>query len=254
MSATLFGLSIREGDGMALLATVLLSFLSTLVGFGSRWELVLPRRVSTRQVPQSDVVIKYPNGAFLIVKCNEEVARALYWHPERCKYKRPATSYRLISLTGTLVLMFGVICLGNATLNLQLGFAASYIILNAAYWVVAALPQQWNWDLGCYKKEKVVYCGGEHSKNYTTALWKAIAISGTTNWVRLAPDIAPTTKQWNLWLEEAARVIDAQPCIRDEMTGEYIFPPWDPERYLDKVLASDGALNDEAQIPEDFMV
>lgn len=241
MSIALFGLSIQQRDGMALLATILLSSLSTLVGFGSEWKLVLPKRASKRNVPLSDVVISYPNGAFLVIKCNEDVARALYWHPEECQYYRSTTIYRLISLIGTLVLMFGVICLGNAELPLQLGFAASYIILNAAYWIVAALPQQWNWDLRCYKKEMVHYDDTPlTNETFTTALWKAIAISGTTKWVRLA-GIAPATDEWDLWLEEAKRQIEAHPCKLDEKTGKHMFPNWDPEKYLDKLLGPGDA-------------
>ncbi|KAI4148452.1 MAG: hypothetical protein LQ341_001572 [Variospora aurantia] len=216
---------------MALLATILLSFLSTLVGIGSRWRLVLSERKATRNVPISDVVINYPHGAFVIVKCEEDVARSLYWAPEECKYYRSTRSYRLISLIGTLILMFGVICLGNATINVQLGYAASYIILNAAYWIVAALPQRWNWDLRCYDRVPEPYQGGEKNKSFTTALWKAIAISGTTKWVRVA-GIAPVTDAWDMWLRKAAQVIKDEPCTLDDKTGLLKLPDWDPEEYL----------------------
>ena len=46
--------------------------------------------------------------------------------------------YRLISLVGTLMLMFGVIFLSNATGPLQVAFAAVYILMNSFYWIVAA--------------------------------------------------------------------------------------------------------------------
>ncbi|KAL8919286.1 MAG: hypothetical protein Q9208_006851 [Pyrenodesmia sp. 3 TL-2023] len=255
MSCGLLGLSIHERDGMALLAVLLLSFLSTLVGFGCQWELKLPSRVTKRQVPPADVVINYPNGAFLVVKCNENVARALYWHPEECIYRRTTREYRLISLLGTLVLMFGVIFLGNARINSQLLFAASYITLNAAYWVVAALPQRWNWDLDCYEIEKKHNSSREENKTFTTALWKAIAISGSTNWVRMSPGLAPATEQWDLWLQEAQRVIEATPCKQDKSTRNLIFPTWDPEKYLTEVLGSDNAITPEkTEISEDSMV
>lgn len=245
MSCALLALSIHEGDGMALLATVLLSFLSTLVGIGSQWELILPNRTAKRRVPRSDVVIVYPHGAFLVVKCKEEVARSLYWSPEECRYKRSPRWYRLISLLATLILMFGVICLGNAGLNVQLGFAASYIILNAAYWVVAALPQRWNWDLRCYKKEREHYRDGEVNETFTTAMWKAIAISGTTQWVRRAA-VAPVSPAWDRWLEKAAEVIERDPCRKDEKTGLHILPDWDPEKYLDEVMGENDAPNQDA--------
>ncbi|KAL8836346.1 MAG: hypothetical protein Q9170_002960 [Blastenia crenularia] len=243
MSIALLALSIHEQDGMALLATILLSLLSTLVGVGSQWTLVLSQRRATRPVPCSDVVINYPNGAFLVIKCGEEVARSLYWSPEECVYDRSPRWYRLISLLGTLMLMFGVICLGNAELNVQLGFAASYIILNAAYWVVAALPQRWNWDLRCYKTERQYYRQGEENDRFTTAMWKAIAISGTTKWVRLA-GIAPVSEAWDKWLDKAAEVIEKEPCWQDE-EGFHVLPDWDPEKYLDEVHGHKGELEKE---------
>ncbi|KAI4114306.1 MAG: hypothetical protein LQ345_004890 [Seirophora villosa] len=244
MSCALLALSIHEGDGMALLATILLSSLSTLVGIGSQWRLVLPERTATRNVPCSDVVIVYPHGAFLVIKCDEEVARSLYWAPEECQYYRSTRSYRLISLIGTLILMFGVICLGNAGLNVQLGFAASYIILNAAYWTVAALPQRWNWDLSCYKRTIEQYQDGEENsdvpsvekkRTYTSALWRAIALSGTGKWVRVA-GTAPVSDAWNMWLQRAEEVIKEQPCKFDDR-GPCTLPRWDPEKYLDYVHA-----------------
>ncbi|KAL8650118.1 MAG: hypothetical protein Q9210_004012 [Variospora velana] len=240
MACALLALSIHLQDGMALLATILLSFLSTLVGIGSRWRLVLSERKATRTVPRSDVVINYPHGAFLIVKCEEDVARSLYWAPEECKYYRSTRSYRLISLIGTLVLMFGVICLGNATINVQLGYAAAYIILNAAYWIVAALPQRWNWDLRCYNRVPEPYQGGEKNDRFTTALWKAIAISGTTKWVRVA-GIAPVTDAWDMWLTKAAEVIKDERCTLDEKTGLRKLPDWDPEEYLSTAHAEINA-------------
>ncbi|KAI4202676.1 MAG: hypothetical protein LQ346_001938 [Caloplaca aetnensis] len=255
MSCGLLGLSIHERDGMALLAVIFLSFLSTLVGFGCQWKLELPHRRAKRQVPPADVVINYPNGSFLIIKCNENVARALYWHPEECIYFRNTREYRLISLLGTLVLMFGVIFLGNARIKSQLGFAASYIILNAAYWIVAALPQRWNWDLRCYDAKTEHHSSREENETFTTALWKAIAISGTTKWVRNSPGLAPATEKWNLWLKEAQRVIDATPCEQDKNTRDFIFPRWDPEKYLTDVLGSeDTTIPDKTEASEDSMV
>ncbi|KAI4095017.1 MAG: hypothetical protein LQ344_001864 [Seirophora lacunosa] len=263
MSCALLALSIHEGDGMALLATILLSSLSTLVGIGSQWRLVLPERTATRNVPKSDVVIRYPHGAFLVIKCDEEVARSLYWAPEECRYYRSTRSYRVISLIGTLILMFGVICLGNAGLNVQLGFAASYIILNAAYWTVAALPQQWNWDLSRYKRTIEHYQDKEENsdvpsvekkRTYTSALWRAIALSGTGKWVRVA-GAAPVSGAWDMWLQKAEEVIKEHPCKFDDR-GPCTLPRWDPEKYLDDVHAQvqEAADMDKFQSSGDPMV
>ena len=97
-------------------------------------------------MPPGDVVISYPQGAFIVIKCDEDIARELYGAPEKYNYLVGVQTYRLIALTDTILLMFGVIALANASLVLKLAFAGAYIILNAAYWVVTAPPTM-HWDL-----------------------------------------------------------------------------------------------------------
>ncbi|KAL2046624.1 hypothetical protein ABVK25_011663 [Lepraria finkii] len=242
MSVALLVLSITRSDGFALLATILLSLLSTLIGVGSRWKLTLMQRRANRRVPKDSIIIKYPHGAFLIVKCDENIARELYWHPEECNYVFGDTVYRLISLVGTLTLMFGVICLGNSTLYLQVGFAASYMILNVAYWIVAALPAQWHWDLSCYEVEREDYEGGEKHDSFTLALWKAIAITQSVDWVKNG-QIAPVSEAWKLWVEKAGEVVEeelAGPRTEGtdslEKRGVKPLPRWDAEQTLTDCL------------------
>lgn len=215
MSVALLVLAIAEDDGMAMLATVLLSSLSSILGFGSKWTLKLPRRIATRPVPPGDVVIKYPQGAFVIIKCSEEIARELYWAPEQCNYQRSLQSYRLISLIGTLMLMFGVIALGNAGVTLQIAFAAAYLILNAGYWAVAALPAKMHWDLGSFEKSVRGSSTGEANANFTQALWQAIAITRSSEWARIA-GIAPRSRAWDEWLGKAAEMA----CFEGEREGD----------------------------------
>ena len=163
-------------------------------------------REQTREVPEDIIITKYPNGAFLIVKCDENIARELYWHPEECNYTFGDTTYRILSLFGTMMLMFGVICLANSTLSLQVAFAAAYMILNAAYWIVAALPQRWHWDLSCYEVTQESYRGGEEHQNFTQALWKAIAITSSVEWVKNG-QIAPVSEGWKRWVEAAGTAV-----------------------------------------------
>ena len=210
MSFTLGGLSIWQDDGMSLLATILLSLLSTIIGIGSKWTLELPTRKTNRKVPPGDVVICYPHGAFMVIKCEEPIARELYWAPEKCNYMVSENVYRLVALTGTILLMFGVIFLANASINLQIAYAVSYIIINAAYWVVAALPQKLHWELSAFEEEPELYEDrrdfGNPNPNFTEALWRAIAISRTTHWVRIA-DAAPKHRAWDMWLAQAEREV-----------------------------------------------
>jgi hypothetical protein len=241
MSTSLLVLSIIEEDGMTLLATILLSFLATLIGIGNHWKLVFMKRTATRVVPVSDVVIEYPQGAFLIVKCDEDIARELYWHPERCHYHVGVTTYRIISLVATLMLMFGVVFLGNATLTLQTCFAAAYLILNAVYWVVAALPQQWNWDLSCFRVETIHYNTDEKSKTFTLALWKAIAITQSIDWVKIARS-APVSTAWQQWLEVAGDQANQGDPTRTDTEGKIILPEWDAEDALTEFLNPSQAM------------
>lgn len=240
MSIALVITSVVKQDGMALLATLLLSCLSSLVGIGSRWKIKFKDRQAHRDVPKSDVVIYYPQGSFLIVKCEENVARQLYWHPPECQYVVGTTIYRIISLVGTLMLMFGVICLGNATLLLQILYAGAYLILNAAYWTVAALPPSWNWDLGHFEVKQIYYEGNEECETFTKALWRAVAISRSTKWVNDGK-VAPLSKAWRVWLEEAEKSVlefkDEQYSGKDgSIDNPKSLPPWDPEEALTEAL------------------
>ena len=246
MSIGLLVLSVLKSDGFALLATLLLSFLSTLIGFGSRWKIEMMKRKSKRNVPEDQIVIKYTNGSFRIIKCDEKVARELYWHPEACTYLFSDTTYRVISLFGTIILMVGVISLGNSTLPLQVAFAAAYLILNAVYWVVAALPPQWHWDLKCYKVKSERYEGGEINKSFTEALWKAIAITKSVKWVRLG-QVAPVAEGWERWMDLAlnASLQDVDDGNQDdkesETPREKPLPQWDPNIALTECLNPDPA-------------
>lgn len=153
LSLSLFAISVQQQDGMGMLAVICLSFLSTLIGLGNKWILNLPKRIPTTQfTPPGDVVMRYPKGNFVVVRCSEDVARELYFAPEEIEYlvEHP-WKYRMIALVGTILLMFGVIFLGNAGTNTQVAYAASFMVLNAAYWIVAALPQRYHWDMDCFE-------------------------------------------------------------------------------------------------------
>lgn len=245
MSITLVIVSVIKEDGMALLATILLSSLTTLVGIGNLWNLRLKKRDAKRLVPPSDIIIVYPRGAFLIVRCDEEVARELYWHPELCEYVVGVTAYRILALIATLMLMFGVIFLGNASLTLQTCYGGAYLILNTAYWTVAALPEEWNWDLSCFKVEAERYAGGEQCKSFTSALWKSIAITQSTHWVTNG-QIAPMSEAWTRWLQQAEVQANRREAKREgshSTAGEIDLPWWDCETALTELMDMDRAAN-----------
>lgn len=238
MSVALLVLSLVNEDGMALIATILLSLLATLIGIGSRWSLELKKRSATRDVLDSDVVIAYPKGSFLIVKCSEEIQRELYFGQEECHYDVGVTAYRVLSLVTTIMLMFGVIFLGNASLVLQTSFAAAYLILNAAYWTVAALPPQWNWDLSCFKFELIELSMPEKKPNFTEALWTAIALTRSTEWV-INGQIAPMNSAWRQWLHIAGQKAATGDASKKDDKGRIILPTWDFQGKLTDLIKKD---------------
>jgi hypothetical protein len=266
MSIILVALAIVYKDLPALLADISLSLLSTLIGIGNKWTLNLPKRTANTQVPDGDVVIRYPKGSFLIVKCQENVARELYFAPENIDYiiSNPPI-YRLISLAGTILLMFGVIMLGNANNRLQLAFAGSYMILNAAYWIVAAVPSKLHWDTSAFsvinhrfennynpandRFEAIPRDKGEVMRNatFTQALWKVIIITKSADWVRLGK-AAPETEIWNKWLVDAVAKSKEDPKHTyqdDDGMTVWKVPKWDPQGHL-KLLMERGKM---AQAP-----
>ena len=77
MAGALLGLSIYYDDGFALLSTIMLSTVSTFVGFGTHWTLVFkePNVTPAREgaIPRSDVIIYYPNVSAML--CGLETFR-----------------------------------------------------------------------------------------------------------------------------------------------------------------------------------
>lgn len=220
VSLALFIVSIVLGDGMSLIATLLLSGLSTLVGLSNKWELRLPRKYTGRtKLPPGDVVIKFPNKSFLVVFCEEEVARELFWAVEEIEYHiQNATAYRMISLVGTLMLMLGVVVLANAKLPLKFCWTGAYLLLNAAHWAAAALPPRLHWDLSAFRVEEQGIAGGPDNDTYMDALGKAIVVTKSVEWLRLGKAV-PFTHKWDEWLAEAERAANTCGCRPGRVDG-----------------------------------
>lgn len=221
LSVALLVLSVILGDGMSLLATILLSGVSVFAGITNRWQLTLPKAPG-RYVPPGDTIIRWPNGSYLIVRCSEQVARELFFRPESIDYTLQwANGFILLSLVGTLFLMVSVVALANAKIELQIAWAVSYIALNIAHWIAAALPRGLNWDFSAYQIKEQSIAGGPQNKNFTEALWKAILVTKDIRWVRLSK-AAPQTAAWDEWLVEAET--EAQLCGFHE--GALVEPIW----------------------------
>ncbi|KAK5212213.1 hypothetical protein LTR41_002455 [Exophiala xenobiotica] len=254
MTCALLGLSIYYKDGMSLLATLLLSALSTVTGVANKWKPTPDDPKPDPHSPPGNVVIKYPQGAFIVVSCQERTARYLYLNSsERCIYSVKSTAiYRGLSLLSTLLLMGGVICLGNARIETQTAFAGSYMLVSIFYWIGAALPPAQHWDLSRFEVEQIEVSGGtpprnarvdNYSPTYTEALWKAIAVTGTSNWVKEA-GWAPRTPAWNDWLHEAEEAALGEPLkssakmVDGKAVEVWTIRNWDSRNALSTLLRS----------------
>ncbi|KAK4506367.1 hypothetical protein PRZ48_000097 [Zasmidium cellare] len=200
---------------MSLLATILLSGTSVLVGITNSWRMtVYLRKWESGTAPRTDVVIRWPNYSYLVVQCDQDIARHLFFAPEQIDYalNRP-NGFIFMSLLGTLFLMTSVIALANAKIQLQLAWAGSYILLNVAHWLAAALPRKLNWDFSALTFEERGMEGGPQSPTYTEALWKVILFTKSADWARRGKAV-PEGPVWDEWLIEAEKVAESQHCHR----------------------------------------
>lgn len=202
-------------DGNAILAISGVSLMSTVTGFASFWRPLLMSRRTSNEVPQGDVMIRTREGAFILVRCTEDVARELYSGTEECQYYVNGKVYRLLMAVGTVLLMMSVVLLGNCTWNSQVFIGGSYIILNGAYWGLGMLPRSYFWDLSRYEWKDATPSDAQEAHevtesddnqeghpSFTRTLWFAIRETKRTGWVQLS-GAAPGTSRWKTWLKEA---------------------------------------------------
>lgn len=105
--------SITFGDGMSLLAALLLAFASSLTGACWKWQLDLPPRPQKIKY-QGDVSILYPHGSSLIVRCDEDVAKELYFARSDTNYRFGFVLFKAMSCLSTTLLILALIALTNA--------------------------------------------------------------------------------------------------------------------------------------------
>lgn len=258
LSVILLILSIVFGDGMSLYATILLSSLSTLIGISNKYELQLPTHGGAND--EKSVIVRYPNGSYLVVHCDEKVARELFFAPEEVHYLVTNDAvYRLISLLGTLMLMLGVIALGNAQLELQFAWAGAYITLNIAHWIAAALPKRKHWDLSCYNVKEEGIQGGPENKNFTQALGKVILVTKQIEWLE-TEDVPPRMGVWGSWADHMFADARAhswvegrlqKPAFRSTEGVVWTAPEgWDPKQVWDTLKRDDKRRKEEREAEE----
>ncbi|KAG6363828.1 hypothetical protein INS49_008931 [Diaporthe citri] len=219
LTMLIFGLTAYWKDGNALIAIFIISVQGSLVGYASWWRpRLMVRPPHTTNVPPGDMMIRTREGAFILVKCTEEVARELYTGTEDCEYHVGPKTYRFLMAMGTMLLMVGVVLLGNTRFEAQVLISGSYIALNGVYWLLGMLPRRYFWDLSRYEwnditpsdaknSDRMVVGGADNSgvegyPSFTRTLWYAIRETKSTGWVERS-GAAPSTSQWRRWLREA---------------------------------------------------
>jgi hypothetical protein len=201
-------------DANAILSLGILSIVSMLVGFASWWKPLLQVRKDEGKVPKGDVVIRTRSGAILLVRCSENIARELYSGTEECEYELRSHWHRTLMGVGTMLLMLGIVLLGNCTWNMQVAIGASYIVLNGLYWAIGLIPREKFWDLSRYNVRDLTppdarnadvdmdTDDGEGAACFTRTLWYAVRETESQAWVERS-GAAPGTAMWRQWLDEA---------------------------------------------------
>ena len=199
------------GDGPATLAIILLAITTTLFCAASLWRLPLVKRRSLAKVPPGDVIIRTRVGAFLLIQCDEDVARELYFGTDDV-FQLVTTGFGSFIGCGTVIFMVAVILMGNSTWIMQAALAVTYLFLNAVYWFVALMPSTTHWEFPSYEIDDVTPDDTKYSHNYdvtmdsppsfTKSLWKAILVSKEVGWVRRSNAI-PEGDEWDEWLQLA---------------------------------------------------
>ena len=189
----------HEAVGLLGLGTMSLS--TSMACMSAQWRPKLSVRTVKGEVADGDVVIRTRAGAFVCVKCTEEVARELYAGTEACEYVFTGRYHQVLLAMSTVLLMAAIIFFSNTGWKVQIAVGLAYIILNLAYWAMALLtePSQM-WNMG--DRYIVEALEDRPNANFTQVLWSAIQSTGRIGWIKKT-HAAPATKNWDGWLAEA---------------------------------------------------
>ncbi|PYH89093.1 hypothetical protein BO71DRAFT_117843 [Aspergillus ellipticus CBS 707.79] len=219
-------------DGVALVGLAAMSLSTSAACLSAQWYPRLATRPTTNAVANGDIVMKTRNGAFVVVKCSEEITRELYGGAETCRYVFKGRAHQTLLACSTVLLMAAIILFSNCGWTMQIAVGVAYIILNILYWAMALLTEpQDTWDMSRYN---VTPTHMEETSSYTAALWQAIKVTQKVSWVRKG-GLAPLSHSWDKWLEKAGT------ACKDPNTK------WDPEFERDKLMARPPTPVEESQ-------
>ncbi|KAL1640070.1 hypothetical protein SLS58_007337 [Diplodia intermedia] len=158
---------------------------------------------------QGDVVIRQAGKSgeggghsFDIVRCSRAVAEEVFFAHETASYTmKHDYQYYLITALADVLLRISVVFLALSTTMLQAYFIAGYAILTLVYGLTSTIPSTLYLLTSPYivEEEKI---DEPESPTYTQALWKAIVLTKSINWINLG-DMAPRDAVWTEWLRQA---------------------------------------------------
>lgn len=96
---------------------------------------------------------------------------------------------------------------------MQAAIGGSYMLLNFSFWMLSLLNKRRFWDLSLYEWHDITPPDAlnahlttsslaEESASFTRTMWYAIRETKKIGWLKKM-GAAPTTKQWDEWLQEA---------------------------------------------------
>lgn len=248
LSVAIIGMAAHWRDGPAILAIGMISLASSVVCYASWWRPVLMNRNNKNKVPDGDMVVRTREGAFILIKCTEDVARELYTGTEECQYVCTDIYHRAFMGLGMVLLMVAIVLLGNCGWNSQVFIGASYVVLNGLYWAMSMLPAHYFWDLSRYEWKDVTpddvrqfekkVAEEKEKPSFTLTLWHAIRETKHSAWVERSGAM-PGTDKWKEWLKEAT-----EQAFRQNMG-------WDAVKRKDEIMARKEEMPSGFQVPAD---
>ncbi|KAK5119222.1 hypothetical protein LTR85_007836 [Meristemomyces frigidus] len=199
LSIALLVFNVFFGDWWAFAATILLSFFSTAVGLAYRWHLPDAGPEKLRAMP-GDIVIRWPNRSFLVVRCDASIARQLLHTPSSADLKIWQAVVGIVALWVT-----SLVVLAYARIESHFALAGAFIFLNLGHWAAAAFPEGINLELPGYDIQEEYISSGQNSRNFTEAIWKTILLTKSARWIIRSYGV-PQTDIWDKWLTEAEDV------------------------------------------------
>ena len=237
--------SILVNDGMALLAVILMSLASSMVGLASKWSstfgasvlgpgalghfeawlervLSFPIRSINTGTKGSVIIYTPSKHAFIVVHCTMNVAMALYSFEANSKYYsvHGKQSYRVLRGLSALLLTFSLILLASSSWTMQIAVGSTYVLLTVVWQIPTVTSsdkqsilahfeaeQEYPPGLDLADEEKPENADTEKMPRFARTLWYAIRATQETEWV-IRSGIVPQKSGWELWLNEAQINID----------------------------------------------